>query len=257
MKMSATIYKKIISVCLSAILLFPAITPTVSALTNDKIPVYRKIKNDGHKIALTFDDGPHPRYTPEILDILDEYNIRATFFIIGVNAKYYPETLQLISERGHEIANHTYTHPHVSHIDTSDLEREVEDCETEILSIVDERTKLFRPPEGLIDESLLSAMNKLDYKVVLWNIDTRDWAHTPPEKISQHVIGNISDGDIILMHDYIGKNSPTPEALRLFLPILIEKGYKFVTISELIASEKTAASNATVFLQLFFVINTG
>lgn len=250
MKKSHDVIKMYFSLCLSALIILLSLTPiiSISAAANDKIPVYRKIKNDAHKIALTFDDGPHPRYTPEILDILDEYNIKATFFVIGINAKYYPESLQLISERGHEIANHTYTHPHVSHIDPLKLQREVEHCESEILSIVDERTKLFRPPEGMIDETILSAMSKLDYKVVLWNIDTRDWAHTPAEKISEHVIKNVSDGDIILMHDYIGKDSPTPEALRLFLPILIEKGYKFVTISELIALEKTVASNATVFL---------
>ena len=253
MNARSTLQKKIISVCLSIILIFLFISPiSTQAYSNEKIPVYRKIKNDGHKIALTFDDGPHPRYTPQILDILDEYNIKATFFVVGVNAKYYPEALELIAQRGHEIANHTYTHPHVSSIDTEKLKREVEDCESEILSLVDERTKLFRPPEGMIDESILGALNKLDYKVVLWNIDTRDWAHTPAEKISEHVISNISDGDIILMHDYIGKNSPTPQALRLFLPVLIERGYKFVTISELIASQKTAATNATVFI--FFIL---
>ena len=248
-----SLHKRFISLCLSIILIFLFISPiSISAYSNEKIPVYRKIKNDGHKIALTFDDGPHPRYTPQILDILDEYNIKATFFVVGVNAKYYPEALELIAQRGHEIANHTYTHPHVSSIDTEKLKREVEDCESEILSLVDERTKLFRPPEGMIDESILGALSKLDYKVVLWNIDTRDWAHTPAEKISEHVISNISDGDIILMHDYIGRNSPTPQALRLFLPVLIERGYKFVTISELIASQKTAATNATVFI--FFIL---
>lgn len=255
MNMPSTLHKKFISLCLSLTVVFLFIAPiSSSAYSNEKIPVYRKIKNDGHKIALTFDDGPHPRYTPQILDILDEYNIKATFFVVGVNAKYYPKALQMIAERGHEIANHTYTHPHVSRIDQEKLKREVEDCETEILSLVDERTKLFRPPEGMIDENMLAALSVLDYKVVLWNIDTRDWAHTPAPKISEHVINNISDGDIILMHDYIGKNSPTPEALRLFLPILIEKGYKFVTISELIASGKTAATNATVFDYLFLKI---
>ena len=240
--------KKGISLGLSCLLILFALSMiSISAASGDKIQVYRKIKNDSKKIALTFDDGPHPRYTPQILDILDQYDVKATFFVVGINAKYYPDTLQLITEKGHEIGNHTYTHPHVSMINTYKLKKEVENCESQIYSLVDERTKLFRPPEGMIDETVLGTIDQLDYKVVLWNIDTRDWAHTPPDKISEHVTQNISDGDIILMHDYIGKDSPTPEALRLFLPILIERGYKFVTISELIASEKTAVTMTTVF----------
>ena len=189
------------------------------------------------KIALTFDDGPHPRYTPIILDILEEFGIKATFFIVGVNAEYYPDTLQMITEKGHEIGNHTYTHPHVSGLNSETLQNEVEKCESSIYSLTDLKTKLFRPPEGMIDADVRTVLRSLDYKVILWDIDTRDWANTPPEKISKYVIDNIASGDIILMHDYVAHNSPTPDALRMFLPVLLEKGYNFVVISELIGLE--------------------
>jgi peptidoglycan/xylan/chitin deacetylase (PgdA/CDA1 family) len=89
----------------------------------------------------------------------------------------------------------------------------------------------------MIDADVRSVLRSLDYKVILWDIDTRDWAHTPPCDIAANIVDNISSGDIILMHDYIAHNSPTPEALRLFIPELIQKGYKFVVISELIGLE--------------------
>ncbi len=203
----------------------------------DHSDVYRKNENQYKKIALTFDDGPHPRLTPKILEVLDKYNIKATFFTVGANVHYYPSAFEEILSHGHEIGNHTYTHPHVSRIDTNALRREVEKCEEEIYEHGECRTKLFRPPEGMIDNGVTTLLRELDYKVILWDIDTRDWDHTPPESIAKMVIEKASSGDIILMHDYISYNSPTVEALELFLPTLIEKGYQFVTVSELIGSK--------------------
>ena len=196
--------------------------------------IYHKKDNAYKKIALTFDDGPHPRYTPQILEILSKYNIKATFFTVGVNAKNYPDTLEKVISAGHEVENHTYTHPHVNSVDFATLKREIECCESEIYEHTDYKTKFFRPPEGMIDDEIIEMIKSLDYKIVLWDIDTRDWAHTPPQKIAENIIDNINSGDIILMHDYIGHNSPTPEALKIFLPILIDRGYNFVTVSELI-----------------------
>ena len=198
--------------------------------------IYRKNENDYMKIALTFDDGPHPRYTPRILNILDKYGIKATFFTIGVNAEYYPDIVEDVIRRGHEIGNHTYSHPHVSCLNTENLKNEVERCESVIYGLTDYRTKLFRPPEGMIDADVRSVLRGLDYKVILWDIDTLDWAHTPPKEIAKNIIDNISAGDIILMHDYVSHNSPTPEALELFIPELLKKGYRFVVVSELIGS---------------------
>ncbi len=206
----------------------------VSATTKIDADVYRKKENDYMKIALTFDDGPHPRYTPQILNILEKYNVKATFFIVGINAHYYPDTLVKVANSGHEIGNHTYTHPRVSTIERQELISQVEKCETEIYGITECKTKNFRPPEGMLDNSILSVLKSLDYKVILWDIDTRDWDHTPANEIAENVVDRVSSGDIILMHDYIDRDSPTPEALNIFLPILIEKGYKFVTVSELI-----------------------
>ena len=205
--------------------------------TSKDADIYHKNENDYMKISLTFDDGPHPRYTPRILEILEEYGIKATFFVVGVNAENYPDTIEKVIKAGHEIGNHTYSHPHVSSLNSITLRREVEGCESSIYGLTDYKTKLFRPPEGLIDADVRTVLRDLDYKVILWDLDTRDWAHTPADDIANYVTDNIAAGDIILMHDYIGHNSPTPDALRLFIPKLLEKGYKFVVVSELIGLE--------------------
>ena len=191
-------------------------------------------KNDSNKIALTFDDGPHPRQTRVILDILDEYGIKATFFAVGINVENYGSALEEVAERGHEIANHTYTHSRVSGLDYESFKKEILDSEEKIFEKTGYKTNLLRPPEGMIDTSVKSVAKELGYKVILWDIDTRDWAHTRPQQIANHVTSKIQSGDIILMHDYIGKNSPTAAALRLFIPKLLDMGYNFVVVSELI-----------------------
>lgn len=224
-----------------ALMLFSGIRgviQVVSAAQSDDgdIVIYNS-KNSENKIALTFDDGPHPRQTRQILDVLDEYGIKATFFVVGVNADNYSEALDEVVSRGHEIANHTYSHKTVHQLDYDSLKREIEACESKIFEKTSIKTRLMRPPEGMIDTSVTRIARELDYKVILWDIDTRDWAHTSPEAICKHVTDKVQSGDIILMHDYIGKNSPTVKALRLFIPKLLDMGYKFVVVSELIEND--------------------
>ena len=208
----------------------------VYAKEPDDIVIYNN-KNNSMKIALTFDDGPHPSQTRKILDILDKYGIKATFFAVGVNVDNYGESLKEVALRGHEIGNHTNTHKRVTNLDYDSLKNEFIECESKIKELCGYDTKLLRPPEGMIDAGVKDIARELGYKVILWDIDTRDWAKTPPENIANHVVSKVSSGDIILMHDYIGKNSPTAEALELFIPKLLDMGYKFVVVSELIESE--------------------
>jgi peptidoglycan/xylan/chitin deacetylase (PgdA/CDA1 family) len=186
------------------------------------------------KIALTFDDGPHPRYTKQILEILQEYNVTATFFIIGVNAINYPDTLLAIAASGCEIANHTFTHKNVLKMSSEEITKEIEDCRDTVYQISGIRTTLFRPPEGACAEAIITGAKNLEHKIILWSIDTKDWAHTPSSQIAEKVIGCARDGDIVLMHDYVSGNNTTIDALRMMIPQLIEKGYEFVTISELL-----------------------
>ena len=212
------------------------ITALPDFLCERPLPVFREHENSEMKIALTFDDGPHPEYTREILTILDEYGIEATFFMIGENVGYYPDVARQVIEAGHEIGNHTYTHPRLKQFTDASLEHEILSTEAALYELGECRPHLFRPPEGVCSKRVSDIADKYDYTVVLWTVDTLDWAHTPSEKIAENVITNIRPGGIILCHDYIAKDTPTPEALRIFIPKLLEAGYKFVTVSELMVS---------------------
>lgn len=200
--------------------------------------VYSSHANESKKIAITFDDGPHPRYTAMILDILAQYNAHATFFLIGDNAKRYPELLARIQREGHEIGNHTYLHANLQKNTPQTIRQQILEAERTILEITDQRTKLLRPPGGLYDEQVCDTAHALDYDVILWTIDTKDWSHPTVDEIVEKVENNIKSGDIILCHDFIGGGStPTPDALRRILPDLLREGYEFVTVSELIHSK--------------------
>ena len=196
--------------------------------------VYSKNREKIGKIALTFDDGPHPRYTPQIISILKEYDITATFFIIGVNAVLYPDALKEISECGYEIGNHTFSHQNLRNKAQSDIIRELSECESAVSQKNVTLSKIFRPPQGAYTQDAQEVANALGYDIILWSIDTEDWAHTPPSVIIEKVLSSLKDGDIILMHDYVSGKNTTCDALRTMIPAILERGYEFVTVSELI-----------------------
>lgn len=196
--------------------------------------VYRKKDSVGKKIALTFDDGPHPRLTPKILEVLEKYNIKATFFVIGQNVEYYPDAMKLLAESGCEIGNHTFTHRDLREMSEGNIMNELKRAQEVLSDRYGASPSILRPPRGMYGDSLRSVAKELDLDIILWSIDTRDWAHTPSEKIAENILSNVSEGDIILMHDYVAGESPTCRALEMFIPELISRGYEFVTVSELI-----------------------
>ena len=229
---------KIFALAAAVVIVVTTISPLGASTeqTPDKVePVYSH-NNDSMRIALTFDDGPHYKYTAEILDILAEYDVKATFFVVGMLAERYPELILRELAEGHEIGNHTWSHPKLGNISESTLSNELLKTERVLNEIADYRPKLFRPPEGNTSKIVESVAEKNDYSIVIWSVDTLDWAHTPTDKIVKTVLDKTKSGSIILCHDFIGSNSPTPDALRIFIPELLQKGYKFVTVSELIAN---------------------
>lgn len=196
--------------------------------------VYYRRRNDRMEIALSFDDGPHPSYTPEILSILAEYGVTATFFMVGENVQYYPEAAEAVLAAGHEVGNHSFDHRRLTGLNESGVRDEVSRCEEALYTLGEYRPRLLRPPEGALNDTVRRVAREGDYRLILWDVDTRDWAHTPPSTITSQVLSSVRSGDIILMHDYIGHDSPTPATLRLLLPALLERGYRFVTVSQLI-----------------------
>ena len=221
--------RKIISIFVAYVVAF-----SCAMVANCESVVYNSNVHAGKKIALTFDDGPHPRLTSKILEILDKYSVKATFFVIGVNAKNYPEQLQKILEKGHEIGNHTYSHNILKSLPKEKIEKEIFDTEIQIKEIVDYDLTLLRPPCGLYDKSLEEIAEGSGDKIVLWSLDTLDWKHSSAIDMSKKILRSVRDGDIILFHDYVSGEYNTPRTLEIVIPILLEKGYEFVTVSELL-----------------------
>lgn len=225
--------KKLISLFICIIFILQICVTPVFAVAK----VYRKSIGSTKKVALTFDDGPHPRLTSQILEILDEYKIKATFFVIGQNVDYYPAAMELLAKSGCEIGNHTYSHRSIRTMSDEQIQNEIIRCNSVLTDKFGITPVIMRPPQGAYNSTLQRVSNDANCDIILWSIDTRDWAHTPYNKIAQNVLGNVEGGDIILMHDYISGYSPTCEALRLIIPEMLERGYEFVTVSELIRDE--------------------
>ncbi|WP_240795475.1 polysaccharide deacetylase family protein [Aquibacillus halophilus] len=191
-----------------------------------------------NKVALTFDDGPDPRFTPQILDVLKEYNIKATFFVMGARAEAYPDLVKRIIEEGHIIGNHTYWHPNlVEEADINTLEREVTKTEATLAELIGYQTKLFRAPYGFLYNELVEKLANMNYTVVGWTVDSLDWQEAPPEEIAYNVLSNIHPGAIILMHDgaeWEGDRTNTIKSLRQIIPTLKDEGMEFETVPNLL-----------------------
>jgi len=194
----------------------------------------RSVQTDGMQIALTFDDGPHPSQTLEILEILEKYNVRATFFMVGKNVVNYPDAARAVLAAGHEVGNHTFSHGHVARLGKSALCAEIGACEDALKELCECRPHLLRTPQGVVTPFVAECVEDLDYTLVLWSLDTRDWENKNADEIVRNVIERIQPGDIILMHDYIGRKSKTSEALERLLPELLRRGFEPVTVSRLL-----------------------
>ncbi len=215
-----------------AVAVCAVLIPSASAQTQ----VYRSVKTDSMKIAITFDDGPHPHLTHRILDILEHHGVKATFFMVGVNVLNYPDAAREVIQRGHEVGNHTFSHGNIGRMGEEAILREMERCEDALEELCEYRPHLFRPPEGALNAFVEHCSEDADYSLVLWSLDTRDWEQKSAEHIVQEVLSKVQAGDIILMHDYIGVKSKTPEALERLLPELLARGYEPVTVSELLGN---------------------
>lgn len=192
---------------------------------------------DRKVIALTFDDGPDPVQTPKILDILDKYHAKATFFVIGKNVRHYPDIARREAREGFEIANHTDHHLMMNRgTDSHKIREEITAAQKTILQITGQYTHLFRPPGGFYDQKLISTANQEGNLVVMWSWhqDTKDWSKPGVSSIVHKVLTNARNGDIVLFHDHIRGTSQTIPALKQILPALQAQGYRFVTVSELL-----------------------
>lgn len=190
-------------------------------------------------VALTFDDGPHKDYTPRILDILKKYNAKATFYVLGNRLTYYPDIAKRAYDEGHEIGNHTWSHPNLTRLSKAELIEEVNNTSNEIAKIIGRTPKTIRPPYGAYDNTLKEVASM---PLILWSVDTLDWKHKNKERIKQVVQNNVTDGSIILMHDI---HQASADALEDVIISLTKKGYHFVTVSELLELSNPAVAYAS------------
>lgn len=179
-------------------------------------------------VALTFDDGPHPEHSPEILDILAEHQIHASFFVIGKEAEKYPDLIRRMLAEGHEVANHTYSHYDAVHKTPVGYTEDVEHCQKVLEGICGkELKKNFRPPYGTIHPVTFIRLARLGYRFVLWSLDSNDSrVINADELIQSFTRSSVVSGDVILLHeDY----AHTPQALPELLRVLQERGFGFET----------------------------
>lgn len=189
------------------------------------------------EVALTFDDAPDIRFTPKILDILKQYNVRATFFIVGYRAEKQPGLVKRIAMENHVIGNHSFHHDYLPKLDHHHFYEEIMKTQEIIMDITQQYPKFIRPPYGAIAEYQLQWAGEHDFKVINWNVDTMDWKGLSADKVSQNVFNQIQPGAIILQHAGGGKTSEllgTIEALPEIIKKLKSKGYSFVTIEDML-----------------------
>lgn len=196
---------------------------------------------DTMKIALTFDDVPDPRFTGQILKVLRNHKVKATFFVVGAKAKKFPKLLQQIHQEGHVIGNHSFNHPRFKRRSVKQVGEEILRTEKVIHQIVGYRPKFIRPPYGEITEPQVQWMKRHGYTIVNWNVDSEDWKGLHSSEIKRNVLQAAGPGAIILHHAGGGYGSDlrgTINALPDIIQTLKGKGYQFVDLSELLQTQK-------------------
>lgn len=197
------------------------------------VPVQQKV------VALTFDDGPNPPYTNEIVDYLHSAHVPATFFVVGRAVAQYPDVVRLEVRDGNALGNHSWDHAHLVLERSGHIEREIAMTDDIIYRVTGTHTRLFRPPFGARDYAVINTARRMGYQVIMWSMPLpRDWQGPPPPVIRDRVLRFVKDGDIIVLHDGNrgagGNRASTVAATRLIVEALRAKGYRFVTVPELL-----------------------
>ncbi|MGJ8677349.1 MAG: polysaccharide deacetylase family protein [Akkermansiaceae bacterium] len=213
--------------------------PSAGKFSSSKVS-YSRVSTSSPYIAMTFDDGPHPQNTPRLLDMLRERNIKATFYVVGNNVKMYPHIIRRIVAEGHEIGNHTVKHPNLSKMSNAAVRQELNGCRDAIVSACGVKPRTMRPPYGALNSSQRSwIFSEYGYPTILWDVDPQDWKKPGASVVSSRIINGTRNGSIVLAHDL---HKSTIDAMPRALDGLLQKGFKFVTVSQLLNLNGTAAA---------------
>ena len=212
-------------------------TPTEPPITFNSVHV------DGPYIALTFDDGPNATLTPKLLDLLAAKHLKATFFVVGQNAADHPEILKRAVREGHEIANHSWSHPNLAKMSDEAVRRELQKTDDAISAAIGKRPTLLRPPYGSITAHQKKWIHEeFGYRIIIWDVDPLDWKRPGPSVVTARILKETHAGSIVLSHDI---HPPTIEAMPATFDQLIKKGFKSVTVTELLAMATPVPPKAT------------
>jgi peptidoglycan/xylan/chitin deacetylase (PgdA/CDA1 family) len=206
-------------------------------------PTFSEVKTSQKIVALTFDDGPYPPYTAQVLDILREEGVPATFFVIGRNVAKYPDLVRRTVAEGHQVGNHTFNHVDLLKADRATIADEVDRTQKVIAAVTGAPAKVVRPPHGFRDAVVLEVMAERGLKVVEWSVLSRDWTNPGVETIVKRTLDKVKSGAVILLHDGDGVAGAAPRAqtvaaAREIIRALKAQGYKFVTVDEILRTEE-------------------
>ncbi len=197
---------------------------------------YSSVNTTAPVLAMTFDDGPHPTLTPKLLDLLRERNVKCTFFVIGKNARAYPQIIQRMIAEGHEVANHTWNHPSLTSLSDAQIRQELRASEDALMAAANYRPHLIRPPYGAINTRIKQLMfAEFGYSTIMWSVDPQDWRRPGASVVTSRLVSGARPGAIMLAHDI---HPPTIAAMPAMFDQLIAQGYQFVTVSQLLNLEK-------------------
>lgn len=211
-----------------------------SNFPSDGILSFSRVPVTGKYIAITFDDGPHPSNTPRLLDILRARNIKATFYVVGRNVDLYPQIVRRTVAEGHEIGNHSYTHRLYTKLSDSEVRADLTRCRDAVVRAAGVQPRTLRPPYGgLLQRQREMVHAEFGYPTILWNVDPLDWKRPGPSVVCSRILSATTPGSIVLAHDLHGS---TVDAMPATLDGLLQRGFQFVTVSQLLAMRTTHAT---------------
>lgn len=237
--------KELIVYCLSLLLIAAGVCSGIGKVipTSTKtrtLPIY-SVERPDKKIALTFDVAWGDEDIDEVIKVLSEFNAKCTFFVVGEFVDKYPDAVRKLNSAGHEIANHSDTHPHASKLTPEKIEKEIINCEEKISAITSSSAKIFRAPYGDYNDTVVKTASKIGFYTIQWDVDSLDWQDKTPEQMLSLISKKIQSGSIILMHTGT-KN--TAAALPGILRFLNEQGYQPIIVSDLIYKENYSVNHA-------------
>ncbi len=228
----------VLIVALAAVVAVAAGTRSVRAVQtsapNRALPIYN-VKTDEKKVAISFDAAWGNEETQKLIDILAEYNVKTTFFLVGAWVDKYPDSVKALVAAGHEVCNHSNTHPHMPKLSEAEMAKQITDCNDKIKAITGVSPPLLRPPYGDYSNAVINTVNGLKMYPIQWDVDSLDWKDPTPQQISDRVLQRVKPGSIVLFHNG-AKN--TPAALPTVLRTLQAQGYSIVPVSQLIYKDQ-------------------